>query len=149
MPQTQQCQIWAPSVTYIRSLTHWAKPGIEPASSWTLCWVLNPLSHNRNSHSFLFFFNFFMASSTAHGSPWARDWIQATTVTYAAAVAMLDPFNSLHQAGNRTHTATQATTVGFLSYCIIAGTPVILPIFLQDKFLEDKLLGQKEWTVNM
>ena len=23
--------------------------GIEPISSWTLCWVLNPLSHNRNS----------------------------------------------------------------------------------------------------
>ena len=24
------------------------KPGIEPASSWTLCWVLNPVSHNEN-----------------------------------------------------------------------------------------------------
>ena len=34
----QQRQILAP----------WARPAIESASSWTLCWVLNPLSHNRN-----------------------------------------------------------------------------------------------------
>ena len=32
-----------------RSLTHWMWPGMEPESSWTLCWVLNPLSHNGNS----------------------------------------------------------------------------------------------------
>ena len=31
------------------SLTHWARPGIEPASSRTLCWVLNPLSQKGNS----------------------------------------------------------------------------------------------------
>ena len=31
------------------SLTQWMRPGIEPASSWILCWILNPLSHNRNS----------------------------------------------------------------------------------------------------
>ena len=42
IPQPQQCQIWAMSVTYItahgntRSLTHWAGPGIEPVSSWIL-----------------------------------------------------------------------------------------------------------------
>ena len=45
----QQCWIWATSATYTttfgntRSLTHWARPGIEPASSWILgrfwiCW---------------------------------------------------------------------------------------------------------------
>ena len=32
-------------------LTHWATPGIEPPSSWTLCQVLNPLSHYRNAYS--------------------------------------------------------------------------------------------------
>ena len=32
------------------SLTNRAKPGIEPAASWTLCRALNPLSHNRNSN---------------------------------------------------------------------------------------------------
>ena len=32
-----------------RSLTHRAKPGIEPTSSQTPYWVLNPMSHNGNS----------------------------------------------------------------------------------------------------
>ena len=36
------------------SLTHWAAPGIKPTSSQTLCWVLNPLSHNRNSKKLIF-----------------------------------------------------------------------------------------------
>ena len=36
---SQQCQI----------LTHWVRPGIEPAFSWRPHWVLNPLSHSENS----------------------------------------------------------------------------------------------------
>ena len=42
IPQMQQCQIRGESETYIeahsnaRSLTHWAEPGVEPASSWIL-----------------------------------------------------------------------------------------------------------------
>ena len=53
--QPQQHQIQVPSETYATacsnagSLTHWARPGIEPKFSGTLCWVLNPLSHNVNS----------------------------------------------------------------------------------------------------
>ena len=50
MPQPQQHRIWATSTTYstahgkARSLTHWARLGIESASSWILvgfvnCWV--------------------------------------------------------------------------------------------------------------
>ena len=41
-PQPQPCQIQATSVTYstahvnVRSLAHWARPGIEPATSWFL-----------------------------------------------------------------------------------------------------------------
>ena len=31
-----------------RSLTHWVRPGIDLSSSWTLCRVLNLLSHNGN-----------------------------------------------------------------------------------------------------
>ena len=30
-------------------LTHWARLGIEPTTSQTLCWFHNPLSHNQNS----------------------------------------------------------------------------------------------------
>ena len=59
MPHPQQHQIWAASVTYAAacgndgSLSHWARPGIKPVSSWTLCRVLNLLNHNWNSwHDF-------------------------------------------------------------------------------------------------
>ena len=53
-------RIWAASVNYIAahsntgSLTHWVRPEIEPTSSWTLCWVLNPVNHNGNSQFLLF-----------------------------------------------------------------------------------------------
>ena len=46
-PQLQQRGIWAASVTYTtahstaRSLTHWARPGIEPVSSWILVGFVN------------------------------------------------------------------------------------------------------------
>ena len=58
-PQPWQHQIWAPSASYAavcgntRSSTHWARSGIKPASSERQYWVLSPLRHNRNSHSFL------------------------------------------------------------------------------------------------
>ena len=36
------------------SLTHWARSGIKPTTSRTVCQALNPLSHNGNSsHCFL------------------------------------------------------------------------------------------------
>ena len=35
-------------------LTHWMRPGIKPASSWTLHWVLNLLSNNRNAYLILY-----------------------------------------------------------------------------------------------
>ena len=44
--QPQQHEIQATSVTYTmahgnnRSLTHWARPGIKPASSWILVWFI-------------------------------------------------------------------------------------------------------------
>ena len=51
MPQPQQCQIRAESVTYTtahgnaRSLTHRARPGIEPATSWFLMATSRILTH--------------------------------------------------------------------------------------------------------
>ena len=47
IPQPEQCRIWAVSATYVtahsnyRSLTHWARPGIEPVSSWILVGFVN------------------------------------------------------------------------------------------------------------
>ena len=56
-PQPQQRQIHAVSATYATaganagSVTHWVRPGIEPASSQRLRWVINLLSHNGNFRS--------------------------------------------------------------------------------------------------
>ena len=57
--QPQQCQIThricdLNHSSGAGSLTHRARPAIKPSSSWTLCQVLNPLSHNRNSSIFIF-----------------------------------------------------------------------------------------------
>ena len=55
MPQSWQSWIQAASATYpaacgnVRSLIHWARPGIALLSSHIPGRVLNPLSHNRNS----------------------------------------------------------------------------------------------------
>ena len=54
-PQPQQHQIWVAFVTYTtacgkaESLTHWMRPGIEPAFSWRYHCVFNPLNQNGNS----------------------------------------------------------------------------------------------------
>ena len=59
MPQPWQNQIRAASVTSItacgntRSLTHGARPRIEPTSSQMLYQVLNPVNHDRNSYSLI------------------------------------------------------------------------------------------------
>ena len=61
MPQPQQCRIWAVSVTYTtahgnaESLTHWAKPGIEPLSSWILVGFLNCWA-TKGTPRYLYFF---------------------------------------------------------------------------------------------
>ena len=67
-----------------------------------------------------------MATPTAYGSSWDRDWIWATAANCTVAVAMLDHFNTLHWARNWTHISTviQTLAVGFLSYCATVGTPV-------------------------
>ena len=61
-PQPGQHEIRAASVTYTAacgnagSLTPWVRPGIKPASSQRQHWVLNLLSHNRNSQFFIFIY---------------------------------------------------------------------------------------------
>lgn len=51
------------------------------------------------SLSFFFFPLNFMTTPMAHGSPQARDRIQATATNYAAVVAMLGSINPLYRAG--------------------------------------------------
>ena len=70
-PQPQQCQIWTTSVTYTaahgnaESLTHWAKPGIEPTYQvvgFLACWAIKGVSMlsllEVNSKSVLYVLNF-------------------------------------------------------------------------------------------
>ena len=58
-PQPRQHCIQATSVTYaaacsnVGSFTHWVRPGMELASSWTLWGVLNLLNHE-NSHQHIY-----------------------------------------------------------------------------------------------
>ena len=58
-PQPQQCQIRAASVTYTAahnntgSPTHWARPGIEPASAWILVDLFLPHSKGPLTVAFL------------------------------------------------------------------------------------------------
>ena len=57
MPQPQQLWIWAASVTYTTahdnagSLTHWARPGIRPASLWILVGSINHWATMRTPRS--------------------------------------------------------------------------------------------------
>ena len=61
-PQPQQCGIWAPSATYTTahgnagSLTHWARPGIEPASSWMLIRFVSTSPQKEFPYFILFYF---------------------------------------------------------------------------------------------
>ena len=72
-----------------------------------------------------------MATPTAYGSSWDRDWIWAAAVTYAVAGATPDPFNPLCEAGNQTciSIATRATAIGFSIHWATVATPLIFRSF--------------------
>ena len=59
MPKPQQGQIWATSATCTtassnaRSLTHWARPGIKPTSSWILVGFISPVPWRELQRPFL------------------------------------------------------------------------------------------------
>ena len=100
-------RIWAASAVYATScsnamsLTHWARPGMEPASSWILvgfltCWATMEtafaefLRKRYKTKHLIYAFSFpFLATPEAYGGSWASDWIQATVVIYTASI--LDP----------------------------------------------------------
>ena len=79
MPQPQQSQIRAESASYTtdqgngRSLTHWARPGIEPESSWALFGSVT--TEPQWEFFFFFFFVFSRVAPAAYGGSWARDLI--------------------------------------------------------------------------
>ena len=71
VPQPQQCGIWATSATYTTahgnagSLTHRARAGIEPATSWFLVGFVNHWATIETPY-FLFFFFFTLSSIMFH-----------------------------------------------------------------------------------
>jgi len=73
MPEPQQHGIWATSVTYTTahgnagSLTHWARPGIELATSWVLVGFVNHCAITGTPFFFSFFFvDFLMMAILTH-----------------------------------------------------------------------------------
>ena len=136
--------ILATSVTYAAawgnagSLTHWTRPGIKPASSWILCWILR--------WGFLFVclcFVLLRLHPPAHGSSQARGLIRAAAAglhqSHSKArseprlqptpqlTAMPDPqcwiLNPLSKARDRTHSLVVPSRIHFL--CAKTGTPML------------------------
>ena len=72
--QPQQRGIWATSLTCAvtwgnaRSLTHWARPGIEPASSWILVGLVTAAPQWNLPLLCYFYYCFFMATPAAYRS---------------------------------------------------------------------------------
>ena len=62
--------------SHTRSFTHWARPGMEAASSWTLCWVLNLLSHSGNFDPFYLIFKLLMILHFMNGNSSCAKWLK-------------------------------------------------------------------------
>ena len=153
MPQVQQLQIWAATGAYTtthrnaRSLTHWARPGIELVSSGMLVRFVSAepwweLQAYLELHVFLLSYHnsqvwlrvgggcLFslpppspIAAPTACGSSRANYWIWAIAATYV----QLQQCQILkRKARDRTYTSktTQATAVRYLTHYTTAGTPM-------------------------
>ena len=95
-PQPQQCRIQNTSVTYTTahgnagSLTHWARPGIEPATSWFLVGFVSAVQWWELQYflfKFIFIYVFFClsvftrAAPVACGDSQARGPIRATAAS--------------------------------------------------------------------
>ena len=82
IPEPQQFEIWAASATYTtlhgntRSLTHWARPGIKPETSWFLVGFVNNWATKATLN-----FGLFRATNAAHGSYHVRGQIRVVTAS--------------------------------------------------------------------
>ena len=73
------------------SLTHWARPGIEPAPSWTLGGFVIHWATNRNSHTFLFVCLFLGLHLWHMVVPWLEVKSELQLLAYTTATATQDP----------------------------------------------------------
>ena len=109
MPEPQQCGIGASSVIYTTahgntgSLTHWARPGTEPVTSWFLVGFVNHCATTGTPHiltelsfSFWCFFCFVFCFCFLGLHPWhmevPRLWVKSELClpTYTTATTMWD-----------------------------------------------------------
>ena len=78
-PQPQQCTIWAVSLTYTTahgstgSLTHWARPGIEHASSWMLIGFIN---HSATTGTSAYFISNSLYHEDTGSVPGLTHWVK-------------------------------------------------------------------------
>ena len=82
-----------------------------------------------------------MASPVTCESSWARDWIWAAAVTYAAAAAMLDLLTHLMPGRglNSHHWSSWAAVVRFLTYCATEGILKHYFFYKQNLYLDSNL----------
>ena len=91
-PQPQQCRIQAVTATHTtahgntRSLTHWARPGIEPITSWFRVGFVSAVPWWELQVSIKFYWNTFVLIylHTAHSSLWPRwhSWVSVMEIVW-------------------------------------------------------------------
>ena len=141
MPQSQQCQIPAASVTYAAafgsagSLPHWTRPGVKPASSWLL---VGFVSTTPQWELPFFFFSCFLGPHLQHMEvPRLGVKSELQLLAYATATATADPscicdlyhslrqcwiLNPLSEARDWTPTSSWMP-LGFINHWATMGTP--------------------------
>ena len=79
------------------SLTYWVRPGIKPTSSWTLCQLLNLLSHNGNSDVHFYKENWSYVRVSSHGYNLNSPVLQKSVTTWTIdCVYRCSSFNPIH-----------------------------------------------------
>ena len=89
------------------SLTHWARPGIEPTSSGRLCWVLNLLSHSVNS-TYLVFSNESLYWPILHSEITA---LMVSSPGCTHGMQFSDEGSNLHHSSDPTHSSDDARSL--------------------------------------
>ena len=121
-----------------RSLAQWARPGIEPTTSWTIRQVLNPLSHNENPKKQFSFSHPFFSSPSGVAEPLPL-WLTAPrgqkwklhSLLRPGTVSLLLHSNCQHRSQNRPRlkgrrTRLHVSTQGQKRFCGHNFNPLVI-----------------------
>ena len=146
MPQAQKHQIQAVAATYTTAdnLNPWARPVIEPASSWILVVFVNCWATKSLPNLYLYFFNGCTCGIwhfPAKGLNISLSWDLHSNCNNARS------FHPLCQARGWTCTSivTWTSAIGFLTHCALVETVCIICL----KIYKAILLKVKLGTLNM